>query len=162
MPNKILQIAETPITWKSASGTRLFTPASLASNAGHQGAQHDLSTTARARRFAWRARCKFGDTPVVGEVIEIYLKYSDGTYPDNSDGTGDIAISSEDKLANATPIGCIVVDQADITVFMVGSGTIEIDHQFISPIFFNRTTAALSSTATDMGFELTPIVDEIQ
>src|SRR5687768_10354163 len=105
MANKILQPLETAITWLSTGGTKPFTPTSLGSLAGRQGEHHDLGTASATRRFRWRAWIKPGGTRVVGELVEIYLKTSDGSHPDNDDGTGDIAVSAKDKLRNVWQIG---------------------------------------------------------
>jgi hypothetical protein len=161
MANKILQKDETPITWKSSGGTETFTPTTLGASAGRQGAHHDFGTSARSRLFAWRAYIKPGGTRAVGEGVRVYLKTSDGTHHDNDDGTGDIALSSSDKLRNLRQPGSIVIDE-NAAVEMVGSGIIEIGARYAAPVFFNGTANALSSTATDFGFELTPIPDEIQ
>lgn len=161
MANKVYMVPETAITWLSTGGTELFTPTSLASAAGRQGALHDFGTTARARRFAWRAWLKPGATRVVGEIVRVYLKTSDGSHPDNDDGTGDIAVSAEDKLRNLAQIGAVVIDE-NAAVEMVASGVVEIDARYAGPVFWNATANALSSTAADFGFSLTPTPDEIQ
>lgn len=161
MPNNVYQTLETPITWLSSGGTELFTPTSLASAAGRQGALHDFGTAAAPRRFGWRAWMKPGATRVVGEYVGVYLKTSDGTSPDNDDGTGDAAVSSVDKLRNLTPIGTIQIDE-NAAVEMATSGIIEIFHRYGAPVFWNGTSNALSSTATDFGFSLTPVPDQIQ
>ena len=62
MVAKILQHDETAITWRNTGGSELFTATSLAAGAGRQGAMHDLTTSARSRRFAWRAFLKPGAT----------------------------------------------------------------------------------------------------
>lgn len=162
MPNLIYVNEETPITWLASGGTALFTPTSLASGAGRQGALHDLGVAARAREYAWRAWVKFVTTPVVGEVIDIYIKTSDGTNPDNDDGTGDAAVSAEDKLKNLKWIGQIVVDEASTTPTFRASGTVYVDHRYVAPVFWNATADALSATAADHGFQLTPIPMEVQ
>lgn len=161
MANKIYQKDETAITWQSSGGTETFTPTSLATASGRQGAHHDFGTSARSRLFAWRAYLKPGGTRVVGEGIRIYLKTSDGTHHDNDDGTGDIALSAADKLRNIRQLGSIQIDE-NAAVEMVASGICEIGARYAAPIFYNGTANTLSSTATDFGFELTPIPDEIQ
>lgn len=161
MPREILQKLGTAITWLSTGGTETFTPTSLASAAGRQGAHHDFGVAAMTRRFAWRAWIKPGATRVVGEIIEIYLKTSDGTHHDNDDGTTDIAVSSINKLKNLEPLGAIQIDE-DAAVEMVKSGIVEVGHRYAAPVFWNRTANALSSTAADFGFSLTPITDEVQ
>lgn len=161
MANKIYQAAETAITWLSSGGTATFTPTSLGSSAGRQGAHHDLGTSSRSRRFAWRAWLKPGGTRTVGQTIEVYLKTSDGSHPDNDDGTGDAAVSAADKLRNLRMIGLIQIDE-NAAVEMVASGEVEISQRYCAPVFWNATSNALSSTAGDFGFSLTPIPDEVQ
>lgn len=161
MANKIYQLLETAITWAASGGTETFTPTSLGSLAGRQGALHDFGTGSIARRFRWRAWIKPGGTRVVGELIEIYLKTSDGTHPDNDDGTGDIAVSAKDKLRNCLLIGHIEIDE-NAAVEMVASGTVDLPDRYAAPIFWNATANALSSTAGDFGFSMTPVPYEVQ
>ena len=161
MANKIYQLHETVVTWLASGGTELFTPTSLATLSGRQGALHDFGTAAIGRRFAWRAWVKPGATRVVGEVIEFYLKTSDGSHPDNDDGTGDAALSAADKLRNLTPIGTIQIDE-NAAVEMVCSGIVDMLHRHAAPVIFNRTANTLSATAADFGFSMTPVTDEIQ
>jgi hypothetical protein len=161
MPNKIYQKDETAVTWLASGGTNLFTPTSLATATGRQGAHHDFGVSARPRLFAWRAWVKPGATRVVGEGIRVYLKTSDGTRHDNDDGTGDIALSHSDKLRNVRQLGAIVIDE-NAAVEMVAGGIVEIGARYAAPIFYNGTANTLSATAADFGFSLTPIPDEIQ
>jgi len=161
MANKIYQIAETAITWLASGGIETFTPTSLATANGRQGAHHDFGTSARSRLFEWRAWMKPGGTRVVGEAVRVYLKTSDGTHPDNDDGTGDIALSSADKLRNVRQLGAIVIDE-NAAVEMAASGIVEIAARYAAPIFYNATANTLSATAADFGFSLTPIPDEVQ
>jgi len=157
MTSKAYQIAETDITWLSSTGTALITLTSLASGAGRQGALHDFGASAFARDYAWRAWIKFATAPVVGEVYEIYWKTSDGAHPDNDDGTGDLEVSAEDKLKNLTRIGTIIVDEASATPEFAASGFMEHFNRYGAPVVWNRTADALSATALDHGFKLTPI-----
>lgn len=161
MPNKIYQVLETAITWLASGGTNAFTPTSLGAAAGRQGAYYDRGTTAAARWYAYRAWIKPGGTRVVGEYVEVGLITSDGTSPDNDDGTGDIAISSVDKLRNLRRLRPIIIDE-NAAVTMVSSGLVFIEQRYVAPFFWNRSANALSATAGDFGFSLTPIPDEIQ
>ena len=162
MANKIYQHDETAITWLASAGTNVLTLTSVAAGAGRQGAHDDFGTAARSKVYAWRAWVKFATTPVVGEVVYIYWKSSDGTHHDNDDGTGDIAVSAEDKLLNLKLIGRIIVDEASTTPEFVGSGEIMVPHRYGAPVFWNATADALSGTAGDHGFSLTPIPPEVQ
>lgn len=161
MANKVYQVTETLITWRASGGTNAFTPTSLAATAGRQGAYHNLGTAVRSRLFRWEAFLKPGGTRVVGEVIRVYLALGNGTQYNNDDGTGDIALSSVDKLRNVQQIGAIVIDE-NAAVEMTAWGIVEIAHQYCAPIFYNGSANALSSTAADFGFNLTPIPDEVQ
>lgn len=161
MANLIYQVIQTTVTWLASGGTEAFTPTSLATAAGRQGAHHDFGTAAAARRFAWRAWIKPGGTRVVGEIVEIYLKTSDGSHPDNDDGTGDIAVSAIDKLRNLTLLGVIEIDE-NAAAEMTASGVVELLHRYGAPVFWNRTANTLSATAADFGFSMAPVPDEVQ
>lgn len=161
MATKIYQHDESAITWRNTGGTELFTPTSLGSNAGRQGAYHDLGTAARSRRFLWRAWLKPGSTRVVGEIVNVYLLTGDGTHYDNDDGTGDAAVSALDKLRNADPIGRIQIDE-NAAVEMGKGGDIDVVDRYCAPVFWNQSANALSSTAGDFGFDLVPVPDEQQ
>ena len=161
MPNKVYKIAEAAVTWRASGGSELFTPTSLASSAGRQGALHDFGTTAHSRLYDWRAFIKPGATRVVGEVIDVYLKTSDGTNPDNDDGTGDIAVSAQDKLRNLHYLGSIQIDE-NAAVTMVASGRLDLNARWAGPVFWNATANGLSATAADFGFDMTPVPDQIQ
>lgn len=161
MANKVYVRQETALVWKASGGDELLTPTSLAASAGRQGAYRNLGTAARAREYTWRAWIKPGATRVVGEIVGVFLATSDGTIYDNDDGTGDIAVSSVDKLRNLRQIGAIVIDE-NAAVTMAASGTIWIDAQHAAPVIWNYTANSLSATAGDFGFELIPVPDEVQ
>ncbi len=161
MANLIYLNEEAATTWRNTGGTELFTPTSLGSGAGRQGALHDFGVAARAAKFEWRAWIKPGATRVVDEVIRIYLKTSDGTHPDNDDGTGDIAVSAEDKLNNLTQIGSILIDE-NAAVEMAVSGVIFLGARYAGPVYWNASANSLSATAGDFGFDMVPIPLEVQ
>ena len=159
--SKVYQHEETALTFKSTGGSALFTPTGLLTAAGRQSAYYDLGVAARSRLYAWRAVIVPGATRVVGEKIRIYLITSDGAKPDNDDGTGDIAVSSIDKLRNLDLIGEIQVDE-NAAVPMVAHGLVELPHRWIGVAFWNATANTLSATATDFLFTLTPVPDAVQ
>ncbi len=162
MANKVYQHDETALSLEDTSTPRTFTLNHLAAGAGRQGDLHDLTTAARSKWFAWRAWVQAATTPVVGEVVRVYVKTSDGTIPDNDDGTTDAAVSAEDKLKNLTQIGTIIVDEAATGVKFVKSGLIWLPHRHVTPVFWNATADNLVATNDLSGFSLTPVPDEIQ
>lgn len=149
------------ITWAASGATESWTPTSLASAAGRQGAYHDMGTAARSRRFHWRCWLKPGATRVTDEVVRVYLLTGDGTHYDNDDGTGDIAVSALLKLRNCHQLDVILIDE-NAAVEMSASGTVEIDARYVAPAIWNSTSNSLSATAGDFGFSLTPVPDAIQ
>lgn len=163
MPNLIYMQPAAQITWLASGGDNVLTLTSLGAGAGRQGALDDFgATTARSRLYEWRAFVKFATAPVVGEYVAIYGKTGDGTHRDNDDGTGDSAVSAEDKLRNLVRLGSIIVDEASTTPEFSASGLILINSREFAPVFWNATADALSSTAADHGFSLTPVPDEVQ
>lgn len=164
MANLIYKKDETSITWTDTTGDLAMTLNNLAAGAGRQGAQKDLGAggTARANRFQWLAIVQQETAGVVGEVIRVYLKVGDGTYYTNDDGTGNIAVSAEDKLRNVKFLGNIVVDEAVADVNLVATGVVEIDERYCMPIFWNATADNLQATNDVSKFILTPTPFEIQ
>ncbi len=162
MANLIYQNEGTVISWKESGGTLVITLKNLGTLAGRQGARHDFGTGARSPRFAWRLGVEFETQPIVGESVRIYAKTSDGTDPDNDDGTGDAALSAEDKLNNLAQIGTLIVDEAIVDVQMAASGLILLPHRYFQPVIWNNTVDALQNTDNINVFTLTPVPFEVQ
>ena len=169
MPNKVYQHDETALVWQDTGdpgggspSVRVLSLYNLATGSGRQGDLHDFGTGARTQRFAWRAWVQFATVPVVGEAVRIYVKTSDGTYPDNDDGTTDAAVSAEDKLKNLTQIGTIVVDEASTVATMAASGFVLLPDRYVAPVFWNATADNLKATDDTSGFKLTPVPPEVQ
>lgn len=164
MANDVKEILGTPITFLSTGGSYAFTPTSLAQNTGRVSAQGDLGTAPRARFYEWRAKSKSAGTVVVGDaLVDIYLSTSDGTYQDGTPGTTDAALSNIEKARNMQYVGSLIIE-ATATGAVNSMGIVELPNRYVSVVFVNRlsTAVALSSTASDHGFQLTPILDEIQ
>lgn len=162
MANLVYQNDGTAISWTDTTGTYAMTLNNLAASAGRQGAIHDFGTAARSFLFAWRAWFQAATTPVVAEVARVYIKTSDGTSPDNDDGTGDIALSSTDKLRNLWHIGNVVVDEAATGVTFVKSGLVWLPQRYVMPVIYNATADNFVATNNINGFSLTPVPHEIQ
>ena len=162
MANLIYQNDGTALTWQDSGGTYAMTLNNLATGAGRQGAVHDFGVAARSPRFAWRAWFRSATAPVVGEAVEVYVKTSDGTSPDNDDGTGNIAVSAEDKLRNLVLIGRVQVDEAATGVTFAKSGEVWLPQRYVMPVFWNATADNLVASANLSGFSLTPTPLEVQ
>ena len=163
MVNKVYQHDEAAIIWTDTTGTLAMTLNNLAASGnGRQGAVKDFGTAARAGWFAWRAWFKAATAPVVDEEVRVYAKTSDGTHPDNDDGTGNIVVSSADKLKNLLQVGTIVVDEAATAVEFVKSGLIWLPQRYFMPLLWNATADNFEATNNVSGFSLTPVPSEIQ
>lgn len=161
MANKILHVREADVTWRDTGGSALLTLTSVGSGAGRQGARHDFGSGSIAREYEWSAYLQLVATPTLGELIYVYWKWDNGTQAGNDDGTGDIVVSSIDKLRNLELLGAIEIDQATADIEMTANGVLTLKSQQGSPVFWNAAAVALTSTAAEHGFSLTPIVPEI-
>lgn len=163
MANKILNVRETDITWRDTGGTELLTMTSVASGDGRQGARHDFTTGSIAREYEWSAYVQFATTPVPGELIYVYWKWGNGSQAGNDHGTGDIDVLAADidKLRNLELLGAIEVDEGTADIEMTANGIITLKSRYGHPTLWNATADALTSTAAEHGFTLTPIVPEI-
>ena len=168
------------LIYRNREATKWFVPATatqaedaafevhnLAASAGRQSAQIDLGEGAVAGWYEWRAFVQFADTPVLGEMVRVYLKTAGSSdsataHPDNDDGTSEGAVSAEDKLNNLHLLGNIVVDEAAANVEMVASGYIYIAARAVQVVFWNGTADALTNDVNENGFMLSPVPDEIQ
>lgn len=166
MANKLYQHDETALWFVPAAAIQAedaaFEIHNLASGAGRQSAQHDLGASARAQVFAWRAFVQFATTPVVGERVEFFLKTSDGTHPDNDDGTSEGAISALDKTRNLKVLGSILVDEAAANVEMVASGVVTINARYFQVGAWVTAADALTNDVDENGLVLTPVPLELQ
>lgn len=169
MTSKAYQIGEADKTWLDTGGTELLTLTSLGAGAGRQGAQHDFGdiTVAKAYLFDWTFFCKFAGAPVVNERLDVYWKgwHQGGTHAMNDDGVADAALSSPDKLKNLKFLGSLVIDEANATpefVAMNKGEPVWLPHRYGCPVIFNNSQTALSATAAEHGFILTPIALQAQ
>lgn len=162
MANKIYNAPETPITFKSSGGTVVFTPQNVSNGAGRISAQWDRGAGSKPGLYRWRARTKAAAALSVGTVLEIYAVTSDGTTVDGNFGTADAAVSASDKRRNLEPIGSIVADSTTNGEVQQSSGLIEIHERYFSVMWWNALGQALTNTAGDHEFILTPVPPEIQ
>lgn len=162
MANKIYTQSETAKTWTDAGGDYTFDLGSLAADAVRVGAQGDLGAAPRADRYEWRLVIDGFDTaPVVGESVDLYLSFGDGTYVDGDVGTGDAAGATDD-LPNLLFIGSAIVQTTTAADNLIISGTVEIVSRYVSPVVHNNTADALLGTSDAHKFILTPVPAEVQ
>lgn len=165
MPSKVYKIDETTIVFGSEVGDDVaWSSESISDGAGRQSAFHDqgVGTTARALEWMYRIYTQAVATPTVGNVNQMYLKTSDGTHADNDDGTGDAAVSAENKLKNLRFLESPIVDEAAANVEYVSEGIIEIPHRYFGIVMWNSMGSATTTDDSETKAEFTPIPPEIQ
>lgn len=171
MANLIYRNRETTLWFVPAAAAQAedyaFELHNLASGAGRQSEQCDLGEGAVSGWYEWRAFVQFATAPVLGETVDFYLKTAGSSasataHPDNDDGTGEGAVSAEDKLRNLHYLGSIVVDEATQDIEMVGSGLVYIGARSFNVVVWNDTADALTNDVDENGFMLSPVPSEIQ
>lgn len=160
--NKIYRTQETSITFRDSGGDAVITLQNLAAGAGRISARYDRGAGSKARLHTWRAVIQFETAPVVGELVEIYLAESDGTYMTGTLGTSDAALSS-DKRRNLTLIGMVVADTTSTATDIIANGMCLINERYVSVGVWNGSAGDnLENTANACRIILTPVPDDIQ
>lgn len=162
MPNAIYRAIGTTLSFRDSGGDAVLTLQNLAFGAGRVSARYDRGAGSLPRLYHWRAIVQFETAPAVGEIVEIYLFESDGTYMDGTLGTSDAALGS-DKRKNGKLIGVIVVDTTSTATDIVASGMCLINQRYFSVGVWNGSAGDnLKNTANTSRVNLAPVNDEIQ
>lgn len=162
MANKIYINEETAKTWTDTGGDYAMDLGSLAADGVRVGAQGDLGVAPRADQYNWKLVIDGFDTaPVVGETVDLYLAFSDGTYVDGDVGTSDAAGFTSD-LPNLLFLGAASVQTTTAGDNLIISGVCQITQRYVSPVIHNNTADALLGTADSHKFILTPVPPEAQ
>lgn len=162
MTNSIYRAIETAVTFRDSGGDAAITLQNLAAGAGRVSAQVDRGTGSKPRLYQWRGVFQFETAPVVGELIELYIFESDGTYIDGNVGGADAALGS-DKRKNGHYIGAVIVDTTSTGTNIVGSNLCLINSQYYSVGVWNGSAGDnLKNTANANRVILTPVPDQIQ
>jgi len=162
MANLIYRALETPITFRDSAGDAVITLLNLGFGAGRVSARYDRGAGSKARWFEWRAVVQFESAPALGEVVELYLFPSDGTYMDGVLGTADAALSS-DKRRNGQWIGNVIADTVSTATDIIASGMCYINSRYVSVGVWNASAADnLENTSNASRIILTPVPDELQ
>lgn len=158
---KIYVLEETAIPWGDTA-TNVMTLNNLAASGGARiGGRKDLGAAARSEWYNWRFTTQFETAPVVAEVIDIYLAWSDGTNEDGQLGTADAA-GAEEAGRNMKLIGHLIVTSVDAAHDMTASGIARIPTRYVSPMIVNNTADNLKATNDTSLFVLTPMPPQVQ
>ena len=162
MANKVYIAEETAKTWTDTGGDYTLDLGSLSADGVKVGAQGDLGAAPRADQYQFKLVIDGFDTaPVVGETVDLYLAFSDGTYVDGDVGTADAAGFTAD-LPNLMYAGSASVQTITAGDNLIISGLVQITQRYVSPVIHNNTADALLGTADAHKFILTPVPPEVQ
>lgn len=156
----------TALTWKETGGEYTFTPKNISNGAGRIGARGDLGAYPRSSLYRYFAATKCQATPTQYNLIKLFLAFWDDEStpgdPDGASGSTDAAWSTETDALNLTPLRPIICDAASSSKVFTSSGLIRIRTRYVSPWWWNASGAALTNTAGDHFFRLTPYYPEAQ
>lgn len=161
MANKVYVARETAIVWSDTAGDLVMTLNNLAAGAVRIGVRKDFGAGSTSEWYTWRLTVQFDTAPVVGETIDVYLAWSDGTEEDGQMGVADAA-GDTNSIKNCKLIGQLVVTSTDADHDMTASGVCRIPTRYVSPVIHNDTADNLQATNDTGEFTLTPIPPEIQ
>jgi hypothetical protein len=165
MPNKIYRATETPVEFRDSGGTVTLTLNNLkasASDSGRISARYDRGTGSQSQLHEVTGVFQFETAPQLGEVVEIYLFQSDGTYVDGNVGTADAALTA-DKLRNGMFIGAVQVDTTSTSTDIIGRfSDVPISSRYYSIGVYNRVADNLRASANTSRVIVTPQPPEIQ
>ena len=159
---KIYETPGTVVSFKETAGNVTITPKNEGAGKGRISNQWDRTSGSQPARYKWRMRTRWAATAASGDALRIYLVTSDGTNPDATLSASDAELTSETPLVyNAQFIGTVLsvaVDQVEVS-----SGVCLIHDRYVQLAVWNASaTKALTNTAADHIFTLTPIPDDIQ
>jgi hypothetical protein len=162
MPNKIYRAIETPVVFRDSGGDVVLTLQNLAAGAGRVSAQRDRGAGSKPQYHEVTAVFQMETAGVIGEVIELWLFESDGTYQDGTVGTIDAALAA-DKRRNGMPIGAVIVDTTSTATDIVARfKDVPITSRYYSVGVWNATADNLEDTANASRIIVTPMPPEIQ
>lgn len=148
-----------PISFGSEVGDDIaWTTESMTNGSGQQSALYDQGAEGTARPLFWQYRIvtQSQATPVVNNAFRCFLKTSDGTYPDNDDGTGDADVSTINKLLNLEPLNSPIVDEAAADIPFVRGGMIPISPRYFGIAGWNAMGATITADDAETKAIFTP------
>lgn len=161
MPNKVYRAIETAIVFTDTTGDQTLVLNNLASDTGRYSVRVDRGTGSKPYRYMWKAVIQWNVAPTVGDVAEIFIIESDGTYNDGVVGNTGGTFTSGQAL-NIKQVGVVRAQTASAATNFISSGECHIFDRYFAVGVFNRSAQSLQATNNVSRVILTPIPDEIQ
>lgn len=122
----------------------------------------DKGAGAQVAQWVWNCQFSLTGANTVGQFIEVYLSWSDGTNADGGIGTTKGSLATADKRRNLKRIGTVVIDQATSNTIMTGSGQAFIPTRYFSLAYYNATALPFQTSTTLHKCTFTPSPFEMQ
>lgn len=182
MATEILQKIGTPIVWADETDydagtdkparTAQIDLTSLANNAARQGDKADLGAV-HAGLYAIEVDLEFDVVPTVGNVVEVYLAWSDAaTAGDRNPGGVSGADGAYTGLNSNISASVKQLDGPFLFICSAGAsapddqrmtvGVVQPKGRYVTPVVYNTSGQALEGDAVEMYIALKPIVPEAQ
>lgn len=161
MANLVYVARGTPIVFQESSGDVVITLLNMLTTVARVSARYDQGAGSTSEWWEWRATFQLDTDPNLGESIDLYLAFSDGTLEDGDVGTADAAVLAP-VLRNLTYIGSVIIQIGTATVDQRASGICRIPTRYFSVVVHNNTVDSLENTANVNTITMTPIPPEIQ
>lgn len=166
LPDYLTEQTGTPLVFKSSGGDAAITMTSVANNAARQSVKLDLGAS-RTPLYSVKASFEIAATPTAGNTIELYWAPSSSSSagtdnPGNVSGTDAAYTGYSSNIADSVKqlqfIGSFVCTaQATATVQSGFVGRFKPADRYGSLVVFNKSGAAMHSSATNISITLTPI-----
>jgi hypothetical protein len=156
--SKAYVLQEASIVWTDAGGDYALDLGGLAADAWRAGTVGDLGSGARADRYEVKVVIDGFDTaPVVGETIEVYLAFSDGTNIDGdlsgTDGASSSVVAPNIQLVAIATVQTVTAGDEVMTSVVLDN----VVSRYVIPVVHNNTARALLSTSDAHKIILTPM-----
>lgn len=168
LPDYIRVQSGTTKTFKSSGGDAVITLTNVSNNTARQSDKMDFGAT-RGRVYAVFADFEIAATPTAGNVICLYLGASSSATAatDNLGGLGgsDAAYAGYSSNLDASVLQLLYVGdfvctaQTTATVQKGFVGYVSIPQRYAQLVVYNKSGAALHSSATNMQVRFVPIED---
>lgn len=162
MTHKIYRALESTIQFTDSTGDYTLALSGLPANSGRNSVGVDRGVGSLPYRYKWRAVIQWNVTPVAGDLVDIYLIESDGTYVD---GVVDLSVGgtfTDGQSLNIQHLGTVSAQSAVAATDFIASGVCKIFDRYFGMGVFNRSSRDLNTVSNTSRVLVTPIPDEIQ
>ena len=146
------------ITFQDSGGSVTWTTNGIATTAGRISARADL-TNPHSPWYTLTCTFRMNVAGTVGQRVEYYLAWSNGTHPDAELGTADAAITNTNapnNILNMKPALTVIVDKTTANTDITGSALVNIPTQYVQVVLINQMTIQMQVSPNVNICSLTP------